>query len=1026
MSKNHSKPDFRAALLAGAATAAVLCAVSAASAQQTIETVVVTGSRIPVSSNLTSTSPVQTVTNQQFQVKGATDVSQLLNDMPQTFISNTGDFSNTNNPLSSPGGITTIDLRGLGAQRTLVLVNGRRLGVGDPNTGNPGAAPDIDQIPVPLVDRVEVLTGGASSTYGSDAVAGVVNFVMRQDFEGVQVDAQWGGEWHDNTNSFARAVEANSIAAGTQGPFGLKAGQNNLAPKTVFDGQNVAASIIVGTNTADGKGNVTGYVTYRQANPVWMRNRDYAACQINVVDPGAPYPSPMPSRVDVSNCSGSSNSNYFRPAADATSYSVVGNQLLARPHAGSSPPSSFNSNAYESLSRKDSRYSGGFFAHYDLASYAKPYAEFEFMDDRSYQQIAPVAMFRGANSFSPDGSGNWFVNCDNPLLSAQEVSVLCTSQGLSGSAMAPVEIGRRNIEGGGRFSTYEHLNFRGVVGVKGEINDAWHYDVFGSYYYVTADQNNGNYLSNTKINNALNVVSVGGVPTCASVVNGTDTACVPYNIWSEGGVTQAQLNYLNAFGTSRGTLFEEILEIDLNGDLGAYGVRSPFARDGVQVAIGFSSRKDKMTFQGDMAEANNDLEGFGGAAVPIDNGINVGEQYGEIRIPLAQDMPLIQDLSVDGGIRFSSYTNGHKPTTWKVGLQWAPNSDIRFRTSYDVAIRAASILESFTPQTVTNTSIVSVDPCAGATPTATLAQCMNTGVTAAQYGTISQCPSGQCAIELGGNPALAPEKAKTFSIGFTATPSFLEGFSGSVDYYKIDVYNGIIQGIPINISLQQCLATGAANYCSLVRRTSAGTLFGTTVSGGGYIIGTNVNSGFFNDSGVDFQGDYQMSLDDVGLEGYGSLGFHMTGTYQITAKNQPLASQPGYDCAGLFGNTCGSPLPRWRHVFRVNWETPWDVMLAASWRYIGGSGLDSNTSQAALTAGAIDHYNANLPAVSYLDLAVTWQMTKELQLRAGMNNVFDTDPPIISDLIAGTGAPNAYNSYDMLGRDLFVAITAKL
>ena len=207
--------SLRTALLLGFASAAVLAAnPAAAQAVAAVgggpEVVIVTGTLIP-QANITSESPVQTITSGDIAIKGATDVSDFLNDLPQTFINSTTDFSNTQNPLTSPGGVTTINLRGLGPTRTLVLVNGRRLGVGDPNTGNPNAAPDIDQIPVPLIDRVEILTGGASSTYGSDAVAGVVNFIMKRDFQGIQLDAQYGGDWHDNNNTFARNLIASTI-----------------------------------------------------------------------------------------------------------------------------------------------------------------------------------------------------------------------------------------------------------------------------------------------------------------------------------------------------------------------------------------------------------------------------------------------------------------------------------------------------------------------------------------------------------------------------------------------------------------------------------------------------------------------------------------------------------------------------------------------------------------------------------------------------------------------------------------------
>ena len=1020
--------SVRSALLLGAATAAALSVSTAGNAQEAAETVVVTGSRIPVSSNMSSVSPVQTVTSQQFQLKGATDVVDLLNDMPQTYINGNTGFTNANSPLSTPGGITTVDLRGLGPTRTLVLVNGRRLGLGDPNTGNPNAAPDLDQVPTNLLERVEVLTGGASSTYGSDAVAGVVNFVMRKDFEGVQVDAQWGVNWHRNNNSFARSVEQRTIAANTQGPL-------SVADESVFDGKNMEASIILGTNTANGKGNMTGYLAYRSADPVWMRNRDFSACQLNIVDNGEA------NSIDGAVCSGSSNSNYVQAKTlpNQPVYSIVGHALLRRPSAGSSPPSSFNSNVYETLSRQDTRFSGGLFGHYDLASYAKPYMEFSFMNDRSYQQIAPGAIFTGSNAFSPDGSGFWFTNCNNPLLSADQRTKLCTNVGLSGGVDTPMDLRRRNIEGGPRYSNYDHLAFRGVVGVSGDLFDGWRYDAFGSYYYVIGNQYNGNYMSNTRINRALEVVSVGGVPTCKSVADGTDAACVPYNIWTEGGITRAQADYLATFGTSTGNLFEEIVEIDVNGDLGQYGIKSPFAADGVAVAFGATSRKDKMYFQGDAAESSNDLVGFSGATVSVNNGVNVTEGYGEVRIPLAQNLPFIEDLSAEAGIRFSSYSNGRKPTTWKVGLQWAPIEDIRFRGSYDVAIRAPSILESFTPESVTNTSVVSIDPCAPTMnalgnlvpATATAAQCALTGVTAAQYGnggttnSLTQCPAGQCAVLQGGNPDLSPEKAKTFSVGFTATPAMVPGLVASVDYFKIDVYNAV-GTIPIDVSLNNCLATGAPVFCANIRRTSAGNLFGTTIAGGGYLIGHNLNIGFANSSGIDVQTDYQLPLEDIGADGWGAVAFHLAGTYNLTKKTQTLPSQPVYDCVGLFGNTCNAPLPSWRHNFRVNWQTPWDVMVALTWRFIGEAGLDSNTSNPVLSSGTIDRFNANVPAVSYFDLAVTWQVTKELELRAGMANVFDKDPPIISDLITGTGTPNTYNSYDLLGRSMFVALTAKM
>ena len=251
----------------------------------------------------------------------------------------------------------------------------------------------------------------------------------------------------------------------------------------------------------------------------------------------------------------------------------------------------------------------------------------------------------------------------------------------------------------------------------------------------------------------------------------------------------------------------------------------------------------------------------------------------------------------------------------------------------------------------------------------------------------------------------------------------MNGFTASVDYFKIDVAN-IINTIPLDISLNNCLATGDPAFCSQVVRTPNGQLFGSTIAGGGYIRGTDVNVATQNVSGVDFQAGYRADLQDFGVGPYGTLNFFFAGTYTITAKTQTLPSQPVYDCAGLFGNTCFNPLPVWRHVFRVSWISPWDVTLTTQWQFIGGTSLDSNSSQAALTSGTFDAANARIPSFSYFDVNVAWPVAPHVVLRAGIANVFDKDPPIISDLITGTGIPNTYNTYDLLGRQVFVALTS--
>src|SRR6185312_3805742 len=316
---------------------------AAPSSATAVQEIVVTGTRI-ASPNLQSVSPVQVVTSQDIQAGGRAQTIDVLNQLPPANFAVGQDFGPTSDPLQNPGGANTVDLRGLGPQRTLVLVDGKRLGIGDPNTGNTNPAPDINQIPSQLVDRVEVLTGGASATYGSDAVAGVVNFIMKKNFEGAQLDAQWGIDQHDQHNGFMQNLEQK---------FGAK------IPGSKWDGYSGNYSLLLGMNSADGKGNVTGYATYFSQDPVFQGARDFSACQLKS----------SPSR-----CTGSVNSNQFYLSSDpATLLSVSGHNIVPYPATGASPPPLFNSNPYESLIHQDTRYTGGFLAHYDYNDWFRPY-----------------------------------------------------------------------------------------------------------------------------------------------------------------------------------------------------------------------------------------------------------------------------------------------------------------------------------------------------------------------------------------------------------------------------------------------------------------------------------------------------------------------------------------------------------------------------------------------------------------------------------------------------------------------------
>jgi iron complex outermembrane recepter protein len=991
----------------------------------TLTEIVVTGSRI-AAPNEVSTSPIAVLSSKYIEVSGKTDLNDLLMQLPQNFNNSLGqDLGNTTSGLTGAGGVATADLRGLGPNRTLVLVDGRRLGQGSPYTLIQSPAPDLDQIPAGLVERVEVVTGGASAAYGSDAIAGVVNFIMKRNFEGFQLDGQYAEDQHNNNDTFVQNIVRQ---AGITPPTG-----------SITDGRQRSFDLLMGTNFADGKGNVTAFMSYRHQDPLPSSDRDFGSCQLNA----SPGKGPITGVV----CGGSQNSNFFQPESGpnaGTPYSVFGTGFVPFGSVATTPPASFNSQPYIYESREDDRANAAFIAHMDVTDYFQPYAEFYFMNDKTHQVVAPAALFIGQNPLEPVTNG-YNVNCNNPFLSAQEQGVLCSPAQIAAANAAPaagctytqtstgpvlssncanLTIGRRNIEGGGRTSDYEHTNYRPVFGAKGTFAESWNYDVYGQYYYTTFFNSNDKYLSFQSITNALQVTGTAAAPTCVS-----GPPCVPYNIFSDGGVTQQQLNYLYLTGTGQGTSTLRTLHAEVTGKLGDYGITSPLATEGLGINIGFEHRNDHEFFQPDSAEQSGLLSGFGGAAAPIDASVSVAEEFAELRAPLVQDKPLVKDLLFDTGFRHSDYQYAGTPSTitntYKFEVQYSPIEDYRLRASYDKAIRAPSIVELYNPQNVGGLGFAA-DPCAPPI-TYSLQQCLNTGVTAAEYakGSVPQAVANQVSQLQGGNPNLKPEQAETYTIGVNFAPKQIPHFSGSIDYFHIAVKDTITT-LPAAVILADCANTANPIYCSqIVRQPTTGSLTGATIAGGGYFIQTDVNIGAVLESGIDLQLNYRFDLPP----GFGSLLAALNGSYLQHFDSTPYVGAHTYDCAGLFGFTCQTVNPRWHHVFRTTWDTPWGVSASATWRYIGGVSQDNNSGDPTLHFtngnGDYDFFNAKISSFSYLDLEATWQVTKILQIRAGANNVLDKDPPIISNALVAGGAANTYDAYDQFGRQLFVAFTAK-
>jgi outer membrane receptor protein involved in Fe transport len=926
--------------------------------------IVVTGTRLR-QPNLQSKSPITTVSDREVKLQGATNIENVLNRLPQV----TPDANE--NVSNGSDGTAQINLRNLGSNRNLILINGQRL--------LPMLGSDVNFVPAFMVKRVDVLTGGASAVYGSDAISGVINFITRDDLNGVRVDGQYAFNDHYNDNGFVRQFINN-------------AGYDQ-APGHIRDGARYEFNIALGTNFADNRGNVTIYGGYRHVNPVTQADRDVSACALNL---GGSYPD------DTFVCGGSSNNQYGKfvpltgPSLGLSFNNTKDGQKTWVPYDSSFL---YNYAPLNYFQRSDVRYTAGGFAKYEIVPQAELYGSFMFMDDHTFSQVAPSALFQGYT---------YTINCDNPLMSQQQGQLLCGSD--YGTATdEQLFIGYRPVAGNARprRDDLKHTDYRFSGGVRGEIATGLHYDVSAVRSYTQLAENYQNDIDPAKANNAIQVVDVNGTPTCRSVVDGTDPNCVPLDIFKYNGISDDAFSYIYAptFTTSRSN--QTIFNGSLSADLGTYGVRTPWATNGVALVLGAEHRRDFFEFKADALAIAKGTTPFPGASVHVD------ELFSEIGIPIIEDRPLAKSLSLNGGFRHSKYSNLDKwVDTYKLEAEYAPVRDIRFRGSYNRAIRAANITELFSAQSVGNVS--GQDPCSGPTPSATLQQCQLTGVTQAQYGTIPECPADVCDALGGGNPALKPEKADTFTVGTVLTPRFLPHFALSVDYWNIKV-KGFIAGIDPQLIIGQCISTGDPFFCGLFHRDPrTGVLFGTD----GYVVSTLINTGFLHTSGIDLS-----ASDSFGLGRYGKLDASLIGTWLQRQVTNPLPGFGTYDCKGLFGPVCGQPAPAWKHQVRLTWSPlSHFVDVSLNWRYIGGTKLSTNTTNEFFTsANTPSNISGHIKAYNYFDLAATARPMRKLELRVGINNLFDKDPPAIAaGLLSSFGNGNTYpGMYDVAGRYVF-------
>ena len=990
---NRVAAAVRRALVMSTLTAAGVAA--PALAQENLGEIVVTGSRIK-SANLEATTPVTQITAADVVTQGVNRIEDLVNQLPQAFAAQSVTRVNGSN------GTATLDLRSLGSPRTLVLIDGRRMPYGSVTN----SAANINMIPAQMVERVDVLTGGASAVYGSDAVAGVVNFIMKKDFEGVELTSQYNFYWHENDYNGPGLVKLRDVIAGRAE---TNPAQFALPDDTVTDGEGKQLGIMMGVNSGDGRGNITAYASVFDSDKIMQADRDYSACSLNA------------NPTESFSCGGSSTNATGRftnnlPASNPLAYNFTQDTETAwRPFDATLDQ--YNFGPINHFQRPERRYDVGASGHYEFGEHADVYTSLMYSNYESVAQIAPGGIFFGDTAT---------INCDNPFIPSVNLAAIgCDAADVATGASTAMLIGRRNVEGGGRQNQYESDGFRAVAGLRGAINDAWGYDVSAAYAIGNANPRTANYFVKDRVELALDAVDEGvyngglfggvanGNIVCRSVADGLDNGCAPYNPFTPGGVSPESLAYLQALGIQSGKLTQEIYNGIITGDLGTYGFKSPWASDGVQVVFGTEYRRDTLENDVDALQEADQLSGAGGATIGIEGSTLVKELFTEVRIPIAQDRTGIESLSLDAAYRFSDY--GEIDTdTYKFGMEWAPVSDVRFRGSFQRAVRAANIVELFTAQGF-NLFDMDGDPCGpladdpvtpgAGNPNASLEDCVGTGMPADQYRQSTlDSPAGQYNFLQGGNLALTPEESDTVSYGIILTPRFAPGLTMTVDWFNIDIDN-TISTFGAENSLDACYNNGDAAACSRILRNSNGALW----FGDGNVIDTNINIGSIEAEGIDLNIAYS------GLEvgRFGSLNFSLVGSYYDKFITEPGPGIEPYDCVGVFSSVCGTPTNEWRHMFRTSWMTPWDIDLSLTWRYFDEvEGLVNP-----------ENIDSTLSAESYYDLSGRWAVTEKSSVTLGINNILD-DNPSLSSAVGTTGNGNTYpQTYDALGRYVFVRAT---
>ena len=977
--------------------------------------IIVTGSRI-ARNGFDASTPVSVIGADDIKLSGNVNVERTLAQIPQSVGSQLGGA--TSNTV--PGGYADVNLRGFGSQRNLVLVNGRRFAIFGPEQ-----VVDLNTIPSTLVQRTEVVTGGSSAVYGSDAITGVVNFIIRSDFEGVEGRAQLnmdrptgtptynfdltlGGNFADNRGNLVVSgnyLKRGAITRGDRGSFAFD---------SLTDG-----CIVPGSGGSDRAG-----TPFRQTG---TNGCVAAGGELGFLRGGSgDIPNGRFSGIPAAG-GGNAALNAAYAAAGLGALGSRGFTFDAGgtiPRPALTPQDDFNLAPDNYLIQPQERWMINSFGHYDFSDRITGYTELHYSNNVVDARLAPTnvgvpTLFNIDNPYLTPALREVFRQLDLAETGTTTVtSGTATRTTTRGDGLAVVTAGRRYVEVGARLASERRNVFRGAWGLRGSlgsVSENFLSDLKYDAYYTYARSENTlllqNALSRSRLQAAL-LSSGGAAPICNIFGANVSDACAAAIRISATNSTLATQQV--AQGTLTGTLFK-------------------LPAGPVGFSYGYEWRKTSARFTPDSFLASGDVAGFN-PGLPTSGSTTVKEVFGEVRVPLIHDTPFIDSLVANGAFRYSKYNLAGVGGQWTYlgGADWRVNRDIAFRGQYQRAIRAPSVGELFGG---TNRVVgAATDPCSSRAATAqqtaaVRAVCIATGVPAAQVFGASVQPNNIFPADFGGNPNLSAEKSDTYTAGVVITPGAVPRLYLSVDYFNIGLKGAISAlGGGLQNTLNLCynvIQDAGSEFCQAIRRNpSTGEINDPFVA-----QIRNANTGELKTSGIDVAARYSFTL-GFGLPGFGDSSRIDLGTnYSWLAQfdSIPVAALPAIEnrCAGSFGTACGQPLPRWRGVSRITWTTG-DLGLSLRHRYIGPVTNDRfvipirQGSAAAPTLDSLVY--PKLGDEHYIDLSFNYDIAKGVQVFGGANNVFNNNPPI------STQGPNANTfaaTYDVIGTEFFLGATLK-